>query len=147
MGTEIERKFLVKGDAWRSSSERVVIIQGYLSRDERRVVRVRTLDEKGFITIKGIRSGAVRREFEYSIPHADATEMLKEMCLPPLIHKTRHALTCLGFRWTVDEFHAPQAGLILAEIELPSAQCAFPRPDWIGEEVTHDSHYYNQNMA
>ena len=74
MGTEIERKFLVKGDAWRSSSERVDIVQGYLSRDEKRVVRVRTLDEKGFITIKGIRNGAVRKEFEFAIPHADASD-------------------------------------------------------------------------
>jgi adenylate cyclase len=146
MGTEIERKFLVKGGAWRSSGERVDIAQGYLSRDEKRVVRVRTLDEKGFITIKGIRNGAVRKEFEFAIPYADASELLKEMCLPPLIHKTRYSLTCFGFRWTVDEFQSPRAGLVLAEIEIPSAECIFGRPDWIGEEVTHDPSYYNQNM-
>ena len=146
MGTEIERKFLVKGDAWRTSSDRVAVVQGYLSRDEKRVVRVRTLDEKGFITIKGIRSGAARREFEYPVPYADASEMLKEMCQPPLIRKTRYTLTCLGFRWTVDEFHSPRAGLVLAEIEIPSAECIFGRPDWIGEEVTQNPSYYNQNM-
>lgn len=147
MGIEIERKFTVVGDTWRSSAKSVRIVQGYMTRDARRVVRIRTMDEKGLITLKGPSRGAARTEFEYEIPVHDARQMLHELCLEPLIHKTRYYVPHDGLIWEVDEFHAPRAGLILAEIELPSVDYGFKRPDWIQEEVTGNPLYYNQNMT
>jgi len=147
MGIEIERKFTVVGEAWRSSARSVRIVQGYLTRDARRTVRIRTMDEKGLITIKGISQGTARTEFEYEIPVHDALQMLHELCLEPLIDKTRYYVPQDGLVWEIDEFHAPRAGLILAEIELPSAGYDFKRPDWIQEEVTGNPLYYNQNMT
>ena len=147
MGIEIERKFTVVGDAWRSSARSVRIVQGYLNRDARRAVRIRTMDQKGLITIKGLSRGAARTEFEYEIPVDDARQMLHELCLEPLIEKTRYYVPHDGLVWEIDEFHAPCAGLILAEIELPSVGYDFKRPDWVQEEVTGNPRYYNQNMS
>jgi len=147
MGIEIERKFTVVGDAWRSSARSVRIVQGYLNRDARRAVRIRTMDQKGLITIKGLSRGAARSEFEYEIPVHDARQMLHELCLEPLIDKTRYYVPYDGLVWEIDEFHAPRAGLILAEIELPSVGYHFKRPDWVQEEVTGNPLYYNQNMS
>jgi adenylate cyclase len=146
MGIEIERKFTVTGDAWRSKGHSVRIVQGYLSRVKERVVRVRTSDLAGFLTIKGISRGSARTEFEYPIPIDDARQMLHELCVSPLIDKTRHFVPHKDLVWHVDEFHSPQRGLIIAEIELPAIDYAFERPDWVGDEVTGDERYYNQNM-
>lgn len=147
MGTEIERKFTVVGDAWRSAGAPVRIVQGYLTRDEHRVVRIRTLDEKGLITLKGISRGAARTEFEYDIPIEDARQMLRELCLQPLIDKMRYYVPHKEMVWEVDEFHSPRSGLIIAEIEIPSADYEFERPTWVGDEVTGNPFYYNQNMT
>jgi adenylate cyclase len=147
MGTEIERKFRVVGDAWRSLGTPVRIVQGYLSRDKERVVRVRTADDQGFLTIKGITRGATRAEFEYEVPLEDASHMLRTLCIKPLIEKTRYYVRLNGLVWHVDEFHRPQSGLVIAEIEIPSEDFAFEHPDWLGEEVTGDPSYYNQNMT
>jgi adenylate cyclase len=147
MGIEIERKFTVVGNAWRSCGRSVRIVQGYMTRDARRVVRIRTMGEKGLITIKGLSGGVARTEFEYEIPIHDAYQILHELCLAPLIDKTRHYVPYDGLVWEVDEFHAPQAGLVLAEIELPSVDYDFKRPEWIKEEVTGNPVFYNQNMT
>jgi adenylate cyclase len=147
MGIEIERKFMVIGDAWRAKGHAVRIVQGYLSRVKERVVRVRTADLAGFLTIKGISCGRARTEFEYPIPLDDARQMLHELCVQPLIDKTRHFVPHKDLVWHVDEFHSPQRGLIIAEIEIPTVDCAFERPDWTGDEVTGDERYYNQNMT
>jgi adenylate cyclase len=147
MGTEIERKFTVVGDAWRSAGTPVRIVQGYLTRDEYRVVRIRTSDEKGLITLKGISRGAARTEFEYDIPLEDARQMLRELCLQPLIDKTRYYVPHKELVWEVDEFHSPRPGLIIAEIEIPSVDYDFERPTWVGDEVTGNPFYYNQNMT
>lgn len=146
MGLEFERKFTVVGDAWRSARS-VRIVQGYMTRDAQRAVRIRTMDERGLITIKGLSRGAARTEFEYEIPVHDARQILQELCLKPLIDKTRYYVPYDSSVWEVDEFHAPQAGLILAEIELPSVDTDFKRPEWINEEVTGNPAYYNQNMT
>jgi adenylate cyclase len=148
MAKEIERKFLVRGDRWRGLSRRSRRIrQGYLRRDPERVVRVRVADDGAWLTIKGRPVGAERAEFEYAIPRADADDMLAHLCLPPVIEKTRHEITVDGLTWEIDEFHRPNHGLVLAEVELPRADFPLTLPDWIGAEVTGQPQYYNQNMG
>lgn len=147
MGLEIERKFLVVGDEWRSLAAGVEYRQGYLSTDKERTVRVRTVGEQGFLTIKGISRGAVRSEFEYEIPKSDADQLLDELCLRPIIHKKRHRIPYAGHLWEVDEFLDDNDGLVLAEIELDHPDEAFEVPPWIGDEVTGDPRYYNANLV
>jgi adenylate cyclase len=147
MGLEIERKFLVVGDAWRATARPTRIVQGYLTRDPERVVRIRAAGAQAFVTVKGITRGLARSEFEYPIPLADAREMLDELCLKPLIAKTRYEVDVDDLTWEVDVFESPHAGLIVAELELPSPDHEFVRPDWIGAEVTGDVRYYNQSLA
>ncbi len=145
MATEIERKFLVLGDAWRVGEGRR-IWQGYLSRDKNRTVRVRVAGEQAYLTVKGATTGATRAEFEYEIPMADAEQMLA-MCDGPVIQKVRREFLHEGFVWEVDEFFGDNAGLVVAEIELPSEDQVFSKPVWIGLEVTDDARYYNSNLA
>jgi len=145
MPLEIERKFLVRGDAWRAAP-RVYICQGYLNRDRQRTVRVRIAGDAAWLTIKGESAGATRAEFEYAIPLQDARELLP-LCEPPLIEKYRHTLQACGNLWEVDEFLGDNQGLVVAEIELASADQAFERPDWVGAEVTEDARYYNSNLS
>lgn len=146
MGKEIERKFLVVGTSFvdRATASHT-IAQGYLSTDPDRTVRVRILDDKGFITVKTRNSGAVRGEWEYEIPVADARELLPA-CLKTL-EKTRYVVPAGdGLRWEVDVFAGRLDGLVLAEIELPEADTPFQKPGFIGEEVTGDPRYYNSNL-
>ena len=145
MATEIERKFLVTGDAWKQGSG-VHYSQAYLSRDKDRTVRVRIAGDRAFITVKGATKGASRAEFEYEIPVADAEQMLR-IALNPIIQKIRREIEHEGSRWEVDEFLADNAGLVVAEIELESEDQAFSRPPWLGREVTHDPRYFNANLA
>ncbi len=147
MALEIERKFLVVGDAWRALAEGVVYRQGYLSTDADRTLRVRTVGPKGYLTVKGIAVGATRTEFEYEIPLADADAMLDELCIRPLIEKTRHKIEFDGLVWEVDVFAGDNHGLVVAEVELAREDQAFRLPDWIGEEVTDDPRYYNANLV
>ena len=147
MAQEIERKFLVVGDAWRALAEGVVYRQGYLSTDADRTLRVRTVGAKGYLTVKGITVGATRTEFEYEIPLADADAMLDELCLRPIIEKTRHKIPFDGLVWEVDVFAGDNDGLVVAEVELASEDQEFRLPDWIGEEVTDDPRYYNANLV
>lgn len=143
---EIERKFLVQGDAWRQGASGVRYVQGYLNRDKARTVRVRMAGTQAFLTIKGASVGATRAEFEYPIPLADAQELLA-LCEGPLIDKTRYAITVGSTLWEVDEFAADNAGLVLAEVELPSESAPFERPSWLGAEVTQDARYFNSNLS
>lgn len=145
MAIEIERKFLVVGDAWRAAPA-VYYSQGYLNRAKQRTVRVRIAGEQAFITIKGISRGASRLEFEYEIPRVDAEQLLA-LCEQPLIEKTRRKIAYEGFVWEVDEFLGDNLGLVVAEIELPAEHTHFSRPDWVGAEVTHDARYFNSNLA
>jgi adenylate cyclase len=146
MSTEIERKFLVTDNAWRALASGVKYRQGYLNSTEERTVRVRTIDDKGFLTIKGITTGASRAEYEYEIPAADADAMLNDLCEKPLIEKSRYKIDFGGFVWEVDEFFGENQGLILAEVELAREDQKFEIPDWIGEEVTGDPRYFNANL-
>jgi CYTH domain-containing protein len=144
MATEIERKFLVKEGIWRKQ-EGTKYRQGYLNSAKERIVRVRTVKDKGYLTIKGITVGASRMEFEYQIPHQEA-EMLLGICEKPLIEKNRYVVKEGGFVWEIDEFLGENRGLIVAEVELESEDQLFPRPDWVGEEVTGDPRYFNSNL-
>ncbi len=147
MGVEIERKFLVKGDAWRALGEAVLQRQGYLSSQAQRVVRVRVEDGRGMITIKGPNTGASRGEWEYPIPLADANELLTTLCERPLIEKMRHRIKFGGMVWEVDEFLGANQGLVVAEIELASEDQPFDKPDWIGDDVTGQARYYNSSLV
>lgn len=148
MALEIERKFLVLNDGWRthpSSDGGVRYTQGYLSCDKTHTVRVRVAGAQGWLTIKGLSMGATRAEFEYPIPLADAQALLA-LCDAPLIDKTRHTLTHAGTVWEVDEFHGDNAGLVVAEVELANENQPFERPHWLGEEVTYDTRYFNSAL-
>lgn len=146
MAKEIERKFLVKGDAWRKLATGTHYRQGYLSTVKERTVRVRTIADKGFLTIKGISVGATRAEFEYVIPVEEANAMLDHLCERPLIEKVRYKINYDNHTWEVDEFEGENQGLIFAEIELKDENEAFQIPQWIGEEVTGDPRYFNSNL-
>lgn len=146
MGIEIERKFLVKGDRWKSLGKGVLLRQGYLSSAPERVVRVRVEGTSAMLTIKGRNTGATRNEWEYPIPLADAQAFLDGLCERPIIEKYRYRIAHDGMIWEVDEFLGENAGLIVAEIELGSEDQAFAKPEWVGEEVTHDARYFNANL-
>jgi adenylate cyclase len=144
MGVEIERKFLVKGNGWRTSKG-TVIGQGYLNRDKNRTVRVRIAGDKAFLTIKGPSVGASRLEFEYAIPSSEGLELI-QLCEGTPISKTRHVVYVGGMKWEIDEFHGANDGLVVAEIELNAEDQEFTLPDWIDREVTDDSKYFNSNL-
>ena len=146
MGTEIERKFLVRDDSFRSLAQGTRYRQGYLNSVKERVVRVRTIDDKGFLTIKGITTGATRAEYEYEIPLKEAEAMLDELCEQPLIEKNRYKIAHKGFIWEVDEFFGENQGLIFAEVELESEDQPYDKPEWITDEVTGDPKYFNSNL-
>jgi len=146
MSREIERKFLVKSDAWKAGAKGAVYRQGYLSSIKERVVRVRTIEEKGFLTIKGITQGVSRSEFEYEISVEDANVMLDNMCEKPLIEKKRYKIPVDGLVFEVDEFFGENAGLVVAEVELEDEKQKIDLPDWIGTEVSGDPRYFNSNL-
>ena len=147
MPKEIEKKFLVKGDDWRGKAVGKRYRQGYLSTVKERTVRVRTVDAKGFITVKGQSVGASRSEYEYEIPVTDANEMLDRLCERPLIEKTRYRIPGAGVVWEVDEFGGENRGLIVAEVELEREDQQVSLPEWIDREVTDDPRYYNANLV
>jgi adenylate cyclase len=146
MAVEIERKFRVVGTGWRQGAG-VRFSQGYLNRDKERTVRVRLAGDQAFLTIKGLTTGATRAEFEYPIPVADAEQLLK-LCDGPVVEKIRRVVVAHdGFTWEIDEFLGENAGLVVAEIELPSEDRPFARPEWLGDEVTDDPRYFNSTLA
>lgn len=147
MGTEIERKFLLKDDSWKRGAHGKRYRQGYLSTAPERTVRVRAVGDDSWLTIKGLSRGATRAEYEYKIPVKDAAEMLDSLCERPLIEKTRYRIEHGGLTWEVDEFFGDNQGLVVAEVELQSAEQSFARPDWVGEEVTGDERYFNANLV
>jgi adenylate cyclase len=146
MAQEIERKFLVIGDAWHSE-DGTLIRQGYMHNDVNGTVRVRTKGERAYLTIKGGLIGITRTEFEYKIPLADANQMLDQLCQGPLIEKIRHEVHIEGFIWEIDEFLGENTGLVVAEIELKNEDQEFPKPDWLGQEVSQDARYLNANLV
>ena len=149
MAIEIERKFLVKGDAFKREAYQFTrITQGYLSSVPERSVRVRVRGDKGYITIKGMGngSGMSRYEWEREIPVDEARELLC-LCEPGVIDKTRYLVKSGELTIEVDEFHGENEGLLMAEVELPDESTPIVRPSWLGNEVTGDSRYYNVMLS
>ena len=145
MAFEIERKFLLKEGAWRNEKG-TKYCQGYLSSVKERTVRVRIIDDNGYLTVKSISRGAVRVEYEYEIPGAEAEAMLFDLCEKPLIEKMRYKIEFNGLVWEADEFLGENQGLLVAEVELESEDQSFVKPEWVGEEVTGDPKYFNANL-
>lgn len=148
MATEIERKFIVRGDFSKDVYCSQRIVQGYISSQPGRTVRVRIRNEKGYLTIKGPsdEKGMSRYEFEQEIPLTDAEQLLK-LCEPGAIDKVRHLVRAGCHTWEVDVFHGANEGLIMAEIELSTEDEPFALPTWIGKEVTGDRRYYNSMLT
>lgn len=147
MALEIEHKYLVIDDSYKSLAyQKVEIRQGYLNRLPERTVRVRTVDNKGFLTVKGKNTGDVRHEYEYEIPFGDAKEMLS-MCEPGIIEKTRYKVRYDNLTWEIDDYHGNRKGLTVAEIEIPYSGYEYKRPAFIGENVTGNPLYYNSNIS
>ena len=149
MPIETERKFLVKDHRFKELAVKSFRIkQGYIAHDGGNTVRVRIRDKEGFLTIKGPSlDGISRQEWEKSIPLQDAEELMG-LCHGGIIDKTRYIVPAAGeLCFEVDEFHGANQGLVMAEIELPSAGTPFNRPVWLGEEVTGDKRYYNSYLT
>lgn len=146
MAKEIERKFLVVGDDWRRLAEGTMYRQGYLNSVKERTVRIRTVGDRAFLTVKGITVGSTRVEYEYEIPVADCNAMLDGLAEQPIIEKKRYRIPFGGLVWEIDEFFGENLGLIVAEVELTSEDQRFDKPAWIGEEVGHDPRYFNSNL-
>jgi CYTH domain-containing protein len=147
MGFETERKFRVRSSDWKPGAVGVPYRQGYLCREEARTVRVRIAGEQAYLTLKGQAQGMTRLEYEYPIPLAEARALLDQLCLKPLIEKTRYRVEFGGRVWEVDEFAGENQGLVVAEVELDSPDQPLELPDWVGEEVTHDPRYLNANLV
>jgi len=147
MGIEIERKFLVQDNSWKEGAVGKLYCQGYLSREKGHVVRVRRVEERAFLTVKGAGDGLSRPEYEYEIPVEDGQELLDTLCEHPLIEKLRYLVQYEGMVWEVDEFFKENRGLVVAEIELSSPEQRFREPPWLGVEVTGDPRYYNSSLS
>lgn len=149
MAIEVEHKFLLANDEWRKQIKHSIRYrQGYLgSAAATSSIRIRISDECAWLNIKSATIGTHRHEYEYEIPLSDAEEIISNLCNKPLIEKTRHFVIHDTNTWEIDEFDGENEGLIVAEIELTEAGQSFSKPDWLGEEVTHDLRYYNNNLA
>jgi len=144
MAIEIERKFLLCSDEWRSQvSKKSVMRQGYLSTNKEASVRIRLVENIAQINVKSATLGMLRSEYEYEIPAHDAQEMLDNLCEKPLIEKTRHYVIFAGHEWEIDVFTGDNAGLVVAEVELNDIDEKINKPAWLGQEVTEEKRYYN----
>ncbi len=148
MPVEIERKFLVKGSKWKKlARDCKLYIQGYMCIQKNYSIRVRTIEIKGYLTIKGNRKGISRVELEYEIPIADAETMLNKFCAYHKIEKIRYRIPVGNMIWEIDEYKGKNRGLVVAEIELNDINQSFELPEWIDKEVTDKPKYLNENLA
>ena len=146
MGLEIERKFLLKNDTWKTEADNgIEIKQGYLSSVIERTVRVRVIGEKGMLTVKGKTDNLTRKEFEYEIPFNEAV-LLLDLCETPIIEKKRYLVKRDSLVWEIDVFEGENEGLKVAEVELDSETQSFELPDWAGNDVSKESKYYNSAL-
>lgn len=144
---EIERRFLLRDDSWREhASAPQVLQQGYISVEKECTIRVRVTGNRAWLTLKGYISDVSRHEFEYEIPLADAQTMLATVC-PFKIEKHRYMVEYEGFVFEIDEFFGDNAPLVVAELELPSEDTAYAKPDWLGEEITSDGRFTNAYLS
>ena len=148
MALEVEFKFLVADAGWqRDADAGVPMRQGYLANRDRLSIRVRIAGDQAWLNVKHAESLTVRHEYEYAIPLADAEALLATACTGPLVEKTRYRVPYAQHVWEVDVFHADNDGLVLAEIELDAPDESFERPAWLGQDVSNDARYLNQNLA
>ena len=148
MKKEIEIKFLVRGNLFKKFSiERKHILQGYLNKDPNRTVRVRLVNEEGYLTIQGKSNKDItsRLEWEKFIPKSEAKSLL-ELAMDMPIEKIRYIIPHGALTIEVDEFLSHKKELVLAQIELPMENTPFKKPDWLGKEVTGNPNYYNSKM-
>lgn len=144
MATEIEHKFLIVNDNWRNDAdEGIYMVQGYMGSNEKSSIRIRINGDSANLNIKSKTIGIQRSEFDYPIPFDEAKEILESLCDKPFIEKTRFHVKHDEHDWEVDVFAGENEGLIVAEIELNSAEEQFTCPDWVGENVSDDPRYYN----
>lgn len=144
---EIERRFLLKNDRWRTQAgEPQILRQGYLSVEKERTIRVRIIGNHAWLTLKGYLTDISRSEFEYPIPLADAQTMLDTMC-PFKLEKHRYRIDYQEFTYEIDEYFGANAPLIVAELELPAEDTPFARPDWLGDEITADGRFSNAYLS
>ncbi len=144
MAREIERKFLLASDAWRSAARgSVPMRQGYLASTGEVSIRVRQEGSKAFLNLKSATLGISRDEFEFPLPAVGAAEVLDRFCRERCVEKVRHYVQVGRHRWEIDEFSGDNAGLVVAEVELDDEQEAFDMPAWLGREVSFERRYYN----
>jgi len=144
MATEIERKFLVTNDSWRKDvTSTTEYTQGYLATERSCSIRIRVEKDRASLNIKSATLGISRNEYDYPIPLSEANEILQELCIKPLLKKTRFHVPHGDHVWEIDVFDGDNKGLVVAEIELARPDEPFSRPDWLGEEVSDDPRYYN----
>jgi len=148
MATEIERKYLVSSMSWKAQADTGTrLLQGYMANTEKVAIRVRIAGEQAWLTLKSASAGIRRLEFEYSLPIADARQILDKFCQGQVIDKTRYRLPLGAHIWEIDVFHGANEGLVLAEIELKNEQDNFTLPVWIEREVSADRRYYNAYLS
>jgi CYTH domain-containing protein len=148
MAIEIERKFLVDHEKWQqlAKPEGKHYRQGYIFSDRTKTIRVRVTPEHGYITIKGASQGISRKEYEYTIPAGEGSELLDNFAVSEL-EKIRYNIKVENKIWEVDEFLGENKGLLMAEIELEHETETFKLPEWVTEEVTDDKRYYNSSLS
>jgi adenylate cyclase len=148
MAVEIERKFLVRDNSWRNQVTRQREIKdGLIAITDGRKVRVRICDRRATLTVKSRTAGLANAEFEYEIPVADAEEMMAHHCIRAGLTKTRYIVPYGGHTWEVDVYSGILAGVVLAEVEIPSETTKLALPPWVGREVTGDPAYKKVNMV
>lgn len=149
MGTEIERKFLLKNDSWQQSvQDSCRMCQAYAGFEGKPgySFRIRIAGERAFLTLKSPVNGISRQEYEYAIPLTDAEELMRSFCGSGKVEKIRHHVPFGGKLWEIDEFLGENAGLTVAELELETENAVFEQPPWLGREVTGDIRYYNSRL-
>jgi adenylate cyclase len=147
MALEIERKFLLANEAWKSgvvNSEHMW--DGLIASFGEGKVRVRLTDGSAWLTVKGARKGISRLEFEYKIPRADAEQMLGTLCQGNVLEKMRHTVPFGGLNWTIDVYLGPLAGVVFAEVELRHPDQHLQLPPWVGEEVTNNPRFQKRAL-
>ncbi|MGB1232314.1 MAG: CYTH domain-containing protein [Winogradskyella sp.] len=146
---EIERKFLVKSNAFKTeATTNYTIKQGFLNSHKKRTVRIRIKKDKGYITVKGksSKNGLSRFEWEKEIPKPEA-EALLNLCETGIIDKIRYEVKLGIHTFEIDEFFGDNDGLIIAEVELNSENESFTKPHWLGKDVTGNVRYYNSQLS
>ena len=147
MPLEIERKFLLANDEWRSGViRRDHLRDGLIGRFNGGKVRVRLSGDKAWLTVKGPRRGICRSEFEYEIPYDDGDQMVRTLCMEPVIEKIRHSVPFAGLIWSIDIHLGGLAGVEFAEVELSQPDTPISLPNWAGPEVTHEPRFRKENL-